>query len=150
LPAHRVAHCRSVAVAASTPKPANGDDSLPPAGVLLIAHGSRDAGWSAPFDALRDMLAARSVVVELAFLERMQPDLAGAAAALVDRGCARAVVVPVFLGQGGHVREELPRLVADAMRRHPGIELALAPPVGENRDVIEAIARVCVTLRENF
>ena len=128
--------------------PANGGTSLSSAGVLLIAHGSRDPGWAAPFETLRKILAAQSVVVELAFLERMQPDLAAAAASLVDRGCTRAVVVPVFLGQGGHVREDLPRLVAEAMRLHPAIALSLAAPIGEDPQVINAIALACIGLRD--
>ncbi len=137
-------------MAASTPTPVNGGTTLPPAGVLLIAHGSRDASWAAPFNALRDTLAAQAIVVELAYLERMQPDLAGAAASLVNRGCARAVVVPVFLGQGGHVRDDLPRLVADAMRSNPTIKLTLAPPIGEDPHVINAIAQVCTALLDNI
>ena len=87
--------------------------------VLLFAHGSRDAAWARPFERLRALIAAQGVAVELAYLERMTPDLAGAAGALAAQGCSAAVVVPVFLGQGSHVREDLPALVEAARREHP-------------------------------
>jgi sirohydrochlorin cobaltochelatase len=114
-------------------------------GILLIAHGSRDAGWAAPFERLRERIALQGSVVELAYLERMTPDLADAARNLALRGCSHAVVVPLFLGQGGHVREDLPRLVADAMRKHPSLALRLSTPVGEDPQVLDAIAAACIS-----
>jgi sirohydrochlorin cobaltochelatase len=109
-------------------------------GVLLVAHGSREAGWAAPFERVRARIAAQGVPVALAYLERMPPDIDGAAAMLAQQGCRFAVVVPLFLGEGGHVREDLPRLVAAAHAAHPQIELTLAPAIGEAAAVQDAIA----------
>jgi sirohydrochlorin ferrochelatase len=47
-------------------------------------------------------------------------------------------VVPVFLGQGGHVKEDLPRLAAAAARGD--VKILLDPPIGEQAEVVEAIA----------
>jgi sirohydrochlorin cobaltochelatase len=47
-------------------------------------------------------------------------------------------VVPVFLGQGGHVKDDLPRLVDQIARR--GVRLTLEQSIGERPGVIEAIA----------
>ena len=49
-------------------------------------------------------------------------------------------MVPVFLGAGGHVKQDLPRLVAEAGRAHPGVQLSLEAPVGEQPAVLAAIA----------
>ncbi len=116
--------------------------------MLLIAHGSRDPAWATPFTSVHARIAAVGIAVELAFLERMTPDLATAAAALAARGCTRASVIPLFLGQGGHVREDLPRLVADAMRRTPALALELALPIGENPKLLDAIAAACIALHD--
>ncbi|HEY5364907.1 MAG TPA: CbiX/SirB N-terminal domain-containing protein [Casimicrobiaceae bacterium] len=115
-------------------------------GVLLVAHGSRDPAWAAPFEALRARIAAQHINVELAYLELMKPDVESAVAALAARGCTHATVVPLFLGQGGHVRDDLPRRVAAAMQASPSIALALVPPIGENADVLDAIAAACIAL----
>lgn len=117
-------------------------------GILLIAHGARDAAWALPFERLCERIARQGRIVALAYVERMAPDMAGAARNLVDRGCTHAVVVPLFLGQGSHVREDLPRLVADAMQKHPSLTLRLAPPIGEDPQVLDAIASACIARDE--
>jgi sirohydrochlorin cobaltochelatase len=47
-------------------------------------------------------------------------------------------VIPLFLGAGGHVKEDLPKLVAQAKR--PDLTLTLEKPIGEQPEVIDAIA----------
>lgn len=110
--------------------------------ILLFAHGARDTRWAEPFLAIAAQMRAGEpgVVVELAFLEMMQPDLATAARRLVDGGAERIDVVPLFLGQGGHLRNDLPPLVAAVRAAHPGIAILLHPAIGENAAVVAAIA----------
>ena len=115
-----------------------------PRGVMLFAHGARDAAWAAPFESV--LAQVRSLKpdahVVLAFLESMQPALAEAAARLVEHGCRRVDVVPLFLGTGGHVRRDLPQMLNGLQRRYPGVDWLLHDPVGEHPAVIDAIARV--------
>ena len=121
----------------------SGAGTPPPRGLLLFAHGARDAAWAVPFEAVltRVRMLQPDAQVVLAFLELMQPDLAGAAQRLVEHGCRRVEVVPLFLGTGGHVRRDLPQLVQALRQHHPGTDWLLHDPVGEHPDVIEAIAR---------
>ena len=112
-------------------------------GVLLFAHGARDRRWAQPFEAVarqvRDADAARPV--ELAFLEFMQPDLVEAGERLASAGCLRVDVVPLFLGAGGHVRKDIPELLARLQAAHPTVQWRLHPAVGETDAVVEAMAR---------
>jgi sirohydrochlorin ferrochelatase len=48
--------------------------------------------------------------------------------------------VPLFLGAGGHVKDDLPRLVLAAKADHPQVDITLAEPIGEQPKVIGAIA----------
>jgi sirohydrochlorin cobaltochelatase len=50
------------------------------------------------------------------------------------------MVVPIFMAAGSHVKKDLPRLAADAMDRHMGLEIELAAPVGEVESVLAAMA----------
>jgi sirohydrochlorin cobaltochelatase len=111
-------------------------------GLILFAHGARDAAWAAPFEAVATRLRAQrpGLHVTLAYLELMQPDLPGAAAALVQAGCTRVHIVPMFLGTGGHVRRDLPALVQTLRDQHRGIEWTLHAPIGERASVIDAMA----------
>jgi len=115
-------------------------------GLVLFAHGARDARWAEPFERIKAKVHARApgVPVELAYLELMSPDLAIAVAALIASGCSEVRVVPVFLGQGGHVRSDLPRLVQAISARHPGVSIRVLAPVGEHDAVLNCIAELCV------
>ena len=74
----------------------------------------------------------------------MQPDLDGAAAELVAEGVDTIRIVPIFFGQGGHLRRDLPALVARLREKHPAITFECASAAGEDDAVIDAIARFCV------
>jgi sirohydrochlorin cobaltochelatase len=110
--------------------------------ILLFAHGARDPEWAQPFQRLRAALLARTpgAMVELAYLELMQPDLAVAMDALASRGATAVSVVPVFMAQGGHLKRDLPQRIAEVSARHPGLRIALQPAIGEAQAVIEAMA----------
>ena len=67
-----------------------------------------------------------------------------AAAALVAAGATRIDVVPLFLGTGGHLRQDLPPLV-DALRAaHPAVDFHLHAAIGEHAVVVEAMAAAAV------
>jgi sirohydrochlorin cobaltochelatase len=66
----------------------------------------------------------------------MQPSL-GEALSELAKEVEAIRVVPVFLGYGGHMKRDLPRLVAAANVK---ARVSIEPPVGEDAGVIEAIA----------
>jgi sirohydrochlorin cobaltochelatase len=107
-------------------------------GIVLVAHGSRDPEWSRPFESIASNLAKKlpAVCVGLAYLEH-GASLEETVAALAAKGVGSIRVVPIFLGEGAHVREDLPRLVLQAART--GVQLRLDKPIGEEPKVIEAI-----------
>lgn len=111
-------------------------------GLLLFAHGARDPLWAQPFEEVARRVVDRDpeVAVELAFLEFMSPTLREAGHALVRAGCGRVDVVPLFLGAGGHVRKDLPALLAELSTEYPTVEWKLQPAIGEADSVIEAMA----------
>ncbi|PRG20220.1 sirohydrochlorin chelatase [Burkholderia multivorans] len=115
-------------------------------GIVLFGHGARDPRWAEPFERLAARLRAvgSAAQVSLAFLELMTPSLDAAVAAQVAAGCTRVTVVPVFFGQGGHVRRDLPQLIDACRAAHPGVEIRCATAVGEDDGVLDAIARYCI------
>jgi len=114
--------------------------------LILFAHGARAARWAAPFQRLRDLTQQRvpDVHVALAFLELMPPSLpevvAELATQLAQNGVADVTIAPVFLGQGGHVMRDLPRLAQDLQAAYPQIRFRIADPVGEDAEVLAAMA----------
>lgn len=115
-------------------------------GLVLFAHGARAASWAAPFERLRDATQAQApdAEVALAFLELMTPSLPDTVAAMVARGIDRVTVVPVFLGQGGHLLRDLPALCDGIRAAHPGLNLHVVGAIGEDPGVQRAMADYCV------
>lgn len=109
--------------------------------LILFGHGARDSRWREPFDRLASLWQAQhpDVRVELAFLELMQPSLAEAVASLVNSGASDIVVVPVFFGQGGHLRNDFPVLLESCQQQFPAVRLSATPAVGEDAAVLQAI-----------
>jgi sirohydrochlorin cobaltochelatase len=109
--------------------------------IVLFGHGARDIRWREPFDRLAVLWKAQhpNVLVELAFLELMQPSLEEAIGSLVTAGAAEVVVVPVFFGQGGHLRNDFPVLLSACQEKFPQVSLCATPAVGEDEAVLQAI-----------
>lgn len=117
-----------------------------PKAIILFAHGARATSWAAPFERLCALTQARlpDTTVELAFLELMTPRLPELVARLAADGALDVTVVPVFLGQGGHVLRDLPLMVEQLRIDHPGIAIKVAGAAGEDAGVLAAIADYCV------
>lgn len=116
------------------------------AALVLFAHGAREAGWAKPFHAIRDKVAKSrpDLTVELAFLELMAPSLEECIARLAASGHRRITVAPLFLGMGGHLRRDLPRLLDGIRRQQPALEIATLPPIGEMEPLLDAVAGLLV------
>lgn len=114
--------------------------------LILFAHGARDPRWAEPFQRLQKLTQAQmpDVLVALAFLELMTPTLPDLVAQLIHTGCDDVTVVPVFFGQGGHVLRDLPLLAERLRSAHPELSLKLVRAIGEDAEVLNAMAQYCV------
>jgi sirohydrochlorin cobaltochelatase len=114
--------------------------------LVLFAHGARAASWAVPFQRLRELTAAQrpDAAVSLAFLELMTPSLPDEVELLVARGVRDVTVVPIFLGQGGHLLRDLPLLLERLRASHPEVRFSTVPAVGEDPAVLAAMAAYCV------
>lgn len=113
--------------------------------LILFGHGARDSRWREPFDRLVRLWQAQhpETFVQAAFLELMEPNLENAVANLENAGARDIVVVPVFFGQGGHLRNDFPMLLASCQEKFPKITLSATSAVGENLTVLQAIVDFC-------
>ncbi|MEO0317802.1 MAG: hypothetical protein RL404_1500 [Pseudomonadota bacterium] len=115
--------------------------------LVLFAHGARDPRWAQPFQKLQQRAQARlpDAEVVLAFLELMEPRLPAVVADLAGKGIQQVSVVPVFLGQGGHVLRDLPPMIDELRTAYPSTQISVSEAVGENAAVLDAIAAYCIS-----
>jgi sirohydrochlorin cobaltochelatase len=111
-------------------------------GIVLFAHGARDPQWAEPFTSIRERVrAARpEYPIEVAYLELMSPTLEEAIASVIGEGASAVTVFPLFMAQGGHLKQDLPRILDAIRASHPHIPIALEPPIGEVAEILDAIA----------
>src|SRR3982750_4358151 len=107
------------------------------AAVVLLAHGARDPRWAEPFVQVASDVRAEApgLAVVLAYLEHLPPSLADAIRELARNGSRSVRIGPLFFGRGGHLREDVPRLVAAIAAELPGVTIELTLPAGDDRAV---------------
>lgn len=111
-------------------------------GIVLFAHGSRDAQWAKPFEAIRDRVRASrpEYPIALAYLELMPPTLEEAIETVCNEGASSVTVFPLFLAQGGHLKQDVPRILDAIRASRPHVPIALQPAIGEVPDLLAAIS----------
>lgn len=116
--------------------------------LILFAHGARDPEWANPLRRVQAAIRARlpATPVELAFLEFMAPSLSECVAQLVADGAGRIVVLPMFIARGGHLKRDLPEMLAVLRSTHPGIDFSLGEAIGEHEIVVQAMADAALQL----
>jgi sirohydrochlorin cobaltochelatase len=110
-------------------------------GIVLFAHGARDPQWAKPFEAIRDRVRASrpEYPIAVAYLEMMSPTLEEAIEALRGEGASSITVFPLFLAQGAHLKQDVPRMLREIRAAHPHVPIALEAALGEVPELLDAI-----------
>jgi sirohydrochlorin cobaltochelatase len=115
--------------------------------IILFAHGSRDAQWRLPIEAVALQISQRrpALQVRCAYLELCAPSLPAAASELIAIGIRNIRVFPLFLGVGKHAREDMPLLIEEIRAAHPGVEVELLPAAGEYTELVAVLADISLS-----
>jgi len=100
--------------------------------LVALAHGSRDPRSSQTIKALvGEVRGLRpDLRVEAAFLELSTPSFGTVVDRLVQAGHDEIVVVPLLLSRAYHAKVDVPRAVAEASERHPGLQIRATDVLG--------------------
>lgn len=115
---------------------------------ILLAHGSRDSHWLAPFQQLTQTLQKELSFarIELAFMELAEPSLEQQVHNLANQGFTQIEIIPLFFAQGRHLRQDVPlqleAISAQLKQTALNVELSLHNPVGLEPEVIQGIQQV--------
>ncbi|MEY4731031.1 MAG: hypothetical protein RL020_2189 [Pseudomonadota bacterium] len=119
--------------------------------IILFAHGARDPQWAQPFEKIRVLMQQQlpDTDITLAFLELMQPDLASTVKNLTQKNFSQITLIPLFMAQGGHLKKDLPLMLADIRNDNPSVNISVTPPLGESDDILSLIAKWAVNQHSN-
>jgi sirohydrochlorin ferrochelatase len=108
---------------------------------LLIAHGSRRPEANRDLVDLAFAIRGRThyPIVEVAYLEVVEPTIPQGARRCVEQGATRVSLLPYFLSAGAHVVEDLERIRADLALEFPAIRFVLCRPLSLHPLLIEIV-----------
>jgi len=109
--------------------------------IILLAHGSSDQRWCEPFENLATPTLPAVADSRIAYMELAEPSLDDIVAVGVKDGVHPFTLVPLFLAAGRHLRKDVPAMIKGLEETH-GVTIELAPPIGENPQLGEAIKDV--------
>jgi sirohydrochlorin ferrochelatase len=90
-------------------------------GILLLAHGSREGDTELTMRKITEYVNAElgSYMGEEAYLQFREKNLEKGLLSLIERGADEIKVVPYFLFQGVHIKEDIPAEIKEFGSRHP-------------------------------
>lgn len=112
--------------------------------IILLAHGSRDEQWKAPFENLSQTLKKKydETQIHLAYMEMTTPTLLDAVDHAINHEAKAITILPLFMASGGHLRHDVPQQVQEVQQKYPSISISLQPPIGEHPKMSQAIFEI--------
>ena len=114
--------------------------------LVLLAHGSRDPRWRAPFERIVDAVQGQSgeTDVRLAYMEFVGPTLMDVARECVGKQILHLRVLPLFLSMGTHLVTDVPEQVREAKEQFPQLEVEVLATIGEDPRVTRLIQQIVI------
>ena len=112
--------------------------------ILYIGHGTRSkkgAGEAIAF-VQRVMGRIDIPIQEVSFLELTDPLIAEGFARCVERGATEITVVPLFLLAAGHIKQDIPMVLASLKEKYPHIRIDVKDPFGVQESILDGVAEL--------
>ena len=109
--------------------------------ILLVDHGSVKREANEMLEDVAAMLRGLTDVpiIRYAHMELAEPTIAQGIAACVQAGATEVTVHPYFLAPGRHSTTDIPRMVAEAAKNHPGVRVRVTAPLGLHEKICQVV-----------
>lgn len=111
--------------------------------ILLIDHGSVRAEANHMLACMANLVqhvVGPATLVCYAHMELAEPGIPAGFDECVRRGATEVVAFPYMLSPGKHSTRDIPRMVAEAASRHPGVRYSVTPAFGVHEKLAEVVA----------
>jgi sirohydrochlorin ferrochelatase len=111
--------------------------------ILLVDHGSVKPEANHMLDCVANLLQSMvgpQVLVRSAHMELAEPLIPDGIDACINGGATDLVVFPYMLSPGKHSTRDIPRIVTEAMKKHPSVSVRVTPAFGVHTKLAEVIA----------
>ena len=120
--------------------------------LVIALHGSRVTAANEALESLALRAATAGAgrwgAVRLGFLQFGDPILGEALAQLVAEGAEQITIVPLFLGVGRHMKDDVPAAIAACRATHPTVGIRVAPHLGAWEGLADAVIDLAIQSEE--
>ncbi|MCL2409842.1 MAG: CbiX/SirB N-terminal domain-containing protein [Oscillospiraceae bacterium] len=111
-------------------------------GVLLLAHGSRAPESVQTMESIAEQTRRLlpEQLIQVAFMQFNDVNIEKGLLLLMTQGVTRVKIVPYFLFDGVHIKEDIPQEVAEFKAIHPQIEIVLGQTLGTDARLAQIVA----------
>lgn len=104
-------------------------------GILILAHGSRQKETEETLQSIVSILRAELEIdnIETAFLQFSDKNLDKGLTLLVQKGVTDIKIVPYFLFEGVHIKEDIPNEIEEFKKNHTDIDIQLGKTLGADK-----------------
>lgn len=112
--------------------------------ILYIGHGTRSKKGAVEAIAFVQRVIDQIdiPIQEVSFLELTAPSIAEGFARCVERGAKEIAVVPLFLLAAGHIKQDIPMMLAALQEKYPHIPIDVKDPFGVQESMLDGIAEL--------
>ena len=109
--------------------------------ILILAHGSRATETEKTLDAVVEMVRKMlpDTIIEAAYMEFGRVNITVGLDNLIERGAEEIKVIPYFLFDGMHIRQDIPDELGAYMAAHSGVKVTLGRTLGADIRLAEIL-----------
>lgn len=109
-------------------------------GILVVGHGSRSKEAKEVFAQITHKLGeSLGVEVEGCSMEISEPFIPETIQKMYEKGVRSIVVLPYFLYNGIHIKEDIPEILHKVKSEYTDLEISMAQPLGYHDALIDII-----------
>ena len=112
-------------------------------GLLIAGHGSRSKDAQNTFDKIVGFVRELSSyeIVEGAHMELSEPHIPEQIKKMVNEGIEEIIIVPYFLYEGIHIKEDIPEIIKEEKEKYKNIIFKFAKPIGAEPALAEILIK---------
>lgn len=110
-------------------------------GILVVAHGSRAKETEATLEKVLNMAKKKisNEIIEYAYMEFSEKTISTAVKSLIEQGVSEIKIVPYFLFDGIHLKEDIPNMVKKCMLDNPNINITMGATLGADERLADIL-----------
>lgn len=111
-------------------------------GILILAHGSREKETEVTLKRVAELTQSKleDVIIETAYLQFSEVNLEKGLDKLIEQGVVDIKVVPYFLFDGVHIREDIPKEIEDYLTDKPNVKITMGETLGDDPRLADILA----------